>query len=281
MSDRGLHRLFRMRNIPVVGAVGIVVLYMGPIIVLVLSSFKPLSTLFSTSPGSFWPLTVSGYRAVWSSLTGPLGNSAVISISVSTIATAVAFCGAYGLVRMSSRRLRRFALVLFGVLIVLQLIPQATAVTPLYTLLVQVHLVNTRLGLVLVDSGMVTPFAILLLRPHILRVPIDLEDAARIDGAGGLAVFRRIVLPLARNGLVVTWLLLFIIVWGEFVYAVTFLNDSSLFPISVIILQQIGNDQTAWNSLLAMSTITMAPVLVLLLLAQGRIREGLTVGALK
>jgi ABC-type glycerol-3-phosphate transport system permease component len=70
-------------------------------------------------------------------------------------------------------------------------------------------------------------------------------------------------------------------VWGEFVYAVTFLNDSSLFPISVIILQQIGNDQTAWNSLLAMSTITMAPVLVLLLLAQGRIREGLTVGALK
>jgi multiple sugar transport system permease protein len=104
------------------------------------------------------------------------------------VTTALASAAAYGLVRMGTGRSRRVALVVLGSLILLQMIPQATAVTPVYALLVKFHLIDSLLGLIIVDSGLLVPFAVLVLRPHVMNVPFELEESARMDGAGTLNV---------------------------------------------------------------------------------------------
>jgi multiple sugar transport system permease protein len=271
----------RRKLAPGIACVIVCIVYAAPIVLLILSSFKPLSQVFNSSPRSFWPLNLSAYRSTIGSVLTPLKNSIIIAVSASTLTTALASAAAYGLVRMGTGRSRKVALIVLGALILFQMIPQATAVTPVYALLVKFHLIDSLLGLVIVDSGLLVPFAVLVLRPHVMNVPFELEESARMDGAATLTVFRRVVLPLMRNGIVVTWLLLFIVFWGEFIYAVTFLNSPNLFPLSVIILDQVGNLQTAWNRLLALAVIAVAPILVILAFTQRQLREGLNAGAFK
>jgi multiple sugar transport system permease protein len=94
-------------------------------------------------------------------------------------------------------------------------------------------------------------------------------------------VARRIVLPLVRNGLLVVTALLFIIFWGEFIYAVTFLSSSGQQPVSVIILDQVGSTSTDWTRLLAIAVVTSVPVLAVFASTQRFLREGISTGAIK
>jgi ABC-type glycerol-3-phosphate transport system permease component len=120
-----------------------------------------------------------------------------------------------------------------------------------------------------------------LLRPFFLNIPKELEDAALVDGASQFVVLRRVVLPLIANGLVTVAVMMFAITWGEFIYASTFLNSTGLFPVSVVLLDQVGQLTANWNELMALAVITSLPLLVVFVVSRRRLREGLLVGAIR
>jgi multiple sugar transport system permease protein len=122
------------------------------------------------------------------------------------------------------------------------------------------------------------PYAILLLRPFFLSVPTEVEEAARMDGAGEISCFLRVVLPLARNGLSLITVLLLIGSWGEFLYSVSFLSTSTNYPLSVLLVQQEGFYGTQYNNLMALALIGSLPTIVLFTFVARRLTGGLALG---
>jgi multiple sugar transport system permease protein len=131
------------------------------------------------------------------------------------------------------------------------------------------------------DTALVLPFSVLLLRPFALAVPGVLYEAAALDGASGFQTFLRIVVPLLRNGISTVASIVFITVWGEFIYASNFINEGSRYPVSALLAQQIGTYSSNWNTLMALALLTSLPLLAIFLFAQRRLTAGLTLGAVR
>jgi ABC-type glycerol-3-phosphate transport system permease component len=123
--------------------------------------------------------------------------------------------------------------------------------------------------------------SVLLLRPFLLNIPKELEEAALVDGASAVVVLRRVVLPLITNGLITVAVLIFAITWGEFIYASTFLNSQGLLPVSVVLLDQVGQLAANWNQLMALAVVTSLPLLIVFVVARRRLRDGLLLGAIR
>jgi multiple sugar transport system permease protein len=270
----------RARRVPVAPVV-VGVLFAGyavPLAWIVLTSLKSSAEVFGDGLGLVFTPTLAAYE---DALSGDLLDALVQSLIIASGATAltilIAAPTAYGLARvngvLSSAGL--------GLLIVLQMTPQTASVIPLFQVLGSWGLLDSTAGVVLADSALMTPFAILLLRPFFRRVPAALEEAAAIDGASPLRTFVSIVLPVARNGVVTTATLVFLITWGEFVYAVNFLLSPGAYPLSAAMAQQVSAYGVDWPGLMALSVITSIPVLVLFALSYRLLKEGLTVGAVK
>jgi multiple sugar transport system permease protein len=274
-------RRWSVSVIPTIGCIILIIVYLGPMVLAVLSSLKDQSKIFDFSINSFWPLSGASYVSALGSLWTPLLNSLIISASATVLTMILASGASYALARMESGRRRRVASAFLGVILLLQLIPQASAVIPNYTVLVVAHLANSLLGVIVFDAALMMPLAILVLRPHFAAVPIELEDAARVDGAGIWTIFLRIVMPLSRNGLLVVGVIVFALIWGEFIYAVTFLGTNSLLPVSVVLLNQVGQYSTSWNSVLAVAVIATIPVLAIFIVSQRQLREGISAGAIR
>ena len=152
---------------------------------------------------------------------------------------------------------------------------------PLYFLWNTVGLINTRLGLTIIYMALNAPLAIFLLRSYMVSLPIDFEDAARVDGANEFQVFSRVVLPLSWPGFLTVGLVVGLGVWSEFQFALIFTNDPNLFPITTSyynFTRRFGRD---WALTSAAAVMMIAPILVLFLSLQRRFIEGLTQGGLK
>jgi multiple sugar transport system permease protein len=154
----------------------------------------------------------------------------------------------------------------------------------LYRIFLPLGLLNTLQGLVLADSTLAVPFAVLILRAFMISIPRELIEAARIDGAGQLRTLVSIVLPTSRNALVTAGLFAFLFAWGDFLFASTLnLGADHGTPISVGLYSFIGagTNTTSWNSVMATGVLASAPVAVLLVIAQRYIAAGMTSGAVK
>lgn len=267
-------------RLPRVICASFLVVYAVPLLLAVYTSFRPNEDVFLWTWSSLWHVTAGGYQAVFTSLLRPLLNSVIIACSGAAIAIVLGAPGAYGLARMESVGFRRLASALLGSMVLLQMVPQASAVIPIYGALVATHLANSLLGVILADAGMLLPFSILLLRPYFAAVPVVLEEASRIDGASSWSTYWRVVLPLTRNGLITVGVITFILLFGEFIYASTLLSSSSLYPLSVVLLLQVGQYETTWNHVLAVACVTALPVLVAFVFAQRHLREGIASGAI-
>jgi multiple sugar transport system permease protein len=112
-------------------------------------------------------------------------------------------------------------------------------------------------------------------------VPVALEEAASIDGASSPRTFWSIVLPVARNGVATTGTLVFILSWGEFLYAINFLLSPGNYPLSALLAEQVSAFGIDWPGLMALAAITSIPILILFLFTYRLLREGLTLGAVK
>lgn len=257
----------------------IVLVFLFPVFWMVSTSLKAPAGIFATPPALIpSPLIFDAYRdAVFGDpdVVRAIGTSLVISTGAMLLTLALAAPAAYGLARL---QLPGGAVVLL-LLLVSQLLPSIVIAGPLFVLFTRLHLVNSYLGLILADTTLTLPFAVIVLRPFFLGVPRDLEAAALVDGASRWGSFFRITLPLVRAGLVTVAAFSFLFAWGEFVFALSLTTGTEYQPVTVALNRLIGQYGTQWNSLMAISTTVALPIIAVFAGLQRFIVGGLTAGA--
>ena len=280
-SDAPRPRCKRRRFEPVAGPLRVVLLlvYAIPILFIVLTSLKDRSDVISSQSSFLFTPTLDAYTAALSNqgLFVALQQSLTIAAGTTALTLLIAIPAGYGLARVDSR----ITTIGLGLLIVLQMVPQTANVIPLYQIFGAWGLLNQNIAVIIADTALLVPFAILLLRPFFRAVPEALEEAASIDGATVMRTFWSIMLPIARNGVATTGTLVFLLSWGEFLYAVNFFLSPGNYPLSALLAQQVSAFGIDWPGLMALGVITSVPILILFSFTYRLLREGLTLGAVK
>lgn len=221
-------------------------------------SLQPLFEAFETGPWVRWFL-----------------NTAIFSIATTVGTLIVCTPAAYALARREFRGKK----VVFVAIMALLVFPGQILTVPLYIQFVQMGLTNTYVGLTLIYVALFAAFTTFLLRGFFQSLPSDVEDAARVAGISEWKTFFRIILPLAKPAIGVAAVFVFVFTWNEYLFALIFLNDSSLFTISVglpVFQEQYGN--VAMNQLMAMSALASLPVLMLFVFTQEAFIKGIATG---
>jgi raffinose/stachyose/melibiose transport system permease protein len=171
---------------------------------------------------------------------------------------------------------------IFILLLTTQMLPQQTALIPLFDALTRLGLLNTRIGLVLIHAGWGMPLQVLLLTGFLANQPRELEDSARIDGATDRQLLQHIILPLALPAMAVGFLLNFVGIWKEFIFAITFLNSETLYPLTTGILKFTNSQYfTSFTLPAAAVVISQCPLVILFLFTHRWLTRGIYAGAVK
>ncbi len=271
-------------------AIGLTVtaIYLLPLFWMVSTSLKSQSEIFQTPPVLIPEQPqIESYRSALGLptsrpelyITGTLyfKNSFIIASSTMVLTLLLAVPAAYALSRFNFRGKTTFMLFLLAA----QMLPGVLLVIPLFVLFKMFGLYNTHFSVILADTALALPFAIIILRPSFIQIPDALEEAAWIDGGTRLQVLWHIILPLIRPGLVAVGAFSFLTAWGEFVFALSFLGKPELQPISIGVFQFIGMYKTQWDTMMAFSTLVAIPAVVALLFLQRQFISGLTAGSMK
>ena len=160
-------------------------------------------------------------------------------------------------------------------------LPTFLFLVPLYALWRVLGLLDTRIGLIIIYTALNSPFAIFLLRSYMVQIPRDFEDAARVDGASELDVFRRVILPLSWPGFLTVGLVIALGVWSEFQIALIFVHVPDLLPVAISYWRFTTRYSRDWSLTSAAAIIMIAPVLIFFFSLQRQFIEGLTQGGLK
>lgn len=259
--------------------IALFLIYAVPLAWIVLTSLKSARDVVGSQATLLFTPTIEAYVSALQNagLYTAMQQSITIAAGTTLLTLAIAIPAGYGLARVDSR-LTTLGL---GLLIVLQMMPQTANVIPLFQIFGEWGLLDTNLGVVIADSALLIPFAVLLLRPFFRAVPAALEEAAAIDGASVLRTFLSIMLPMARNGIATTGTLIFLLAWGEFLYAVNFFLTPINYPLSALLASQVSAFGIDWPGLMALAVITSIPILILFFFTYRLLREGLTLGAVK
>jgi arabinogalactan oligomer / maltooligosaccharide transport system permease protein len=204
-------------------------------------------------------------------------NSIIITITVATIGVVLAATSAYAFSRWKFR-LRGAGLVF---LLTTQMIPGAMLLIPIYLLLANLKMTNTYSGLVLAYIVSSIPFSIWILKGYYDTIPVDLEEAAMIDGASRLGTFTRMVLPLSTPALAIVFLFNFMQAWQEFPVAYRVVTNEKMWTWTLGINAMQGQFQTEWGMYAAGSVLIMLPVVLLFLYSAKWLISGLTLGSVK
>jgi len=262
-----------------IGVAG-VICYLFPVYWMLISGFKNSAEIFANPP-SLFPLhpSLGAYEYVFwrENVARYMQNSLSIAIPVTVVTLVLGASGSYALSRLRTR-LVDAALVLA---LILQIFPDALLATPMFIMFRHFGLLNTFTGVVLATSAKSLAFALVILRPMYRQVPMEIEEASRVDGCNTMQTFWRIVLPIMRVPLMVVAVLSFVQAYGQFVYPLTLLSRQDLQPATVGIYSFIGAEYADWDRVMAFASVFALPVLILFLLLQRRIVSGLTTGALK
>jgi len=262
-------------------ALALAALYLFPLYWMYVTSIKSASEIYFNPP-TFWPVApdASVYPQVWFGRGMPtyLWNSVVIATGVTAITVILGTGCAYVLARYRSV----WVDIGLFLILMLQVLPASVMITPLFVGFNQLGLLHyPRTAVVLAAAAKSMPFFVVLVRATFMSVPRELEEAALVDGNSRVGAFFSIVLPLARNGILVCAILTFMSAFGEYIYSKSIIQEPSLQPASVGLASFLGPNSSDWNSIMAYSAIYVTPILAVFVLLQRRIVSGLTSGALK
>jgi multiple sugar transport system permease protein len=258
----------------------VVVISLVPIMWIV---FLSLKTSASATDGSFIPhhWTLSNYSDVFNlgTFTSALRNSIGIALISTLLAVVIASAAAYAIARLDFPGKRIILAVSLGV----AMFPQISLVGPLYNLWRQIGLYDTWPGLIVPYMTFALPLSIYTLSAFFREIPWELEQAAQVDGATPFQAFRTVIVPLATPGLVTTVIIVFIICWNDFVFAISLTSTSSAQTVPAAISSFPGVSQftVPYADIAAAAVVVTVPVLLLVLFFQRRIVAGLTAGAVK
>jgi N,N'-diacetylchitobiose transport system permease protein len=252
-----------------------------PVYWMVMTSFKRNSEVRTLTP-QFLPTrpTLNNYRRVferdyfWTAMR----NSALVTATVVVAALTIAFFAALAISRFRFRGRTAFVLAIVGI----QMVPAEALIISLFQVLDGRDLTNRIIGLSLTYLIFVLPFTIWTLRGFVSGVPLELEEAARVDGASRFGAFMRVTLPLIAPGLVATGIFAFILAWNEFIFALVIMNrpESQTMPVWLQAFNE-GARGTDWGGVMAGSTVMAIPVVIFFLVVQRKVTSGLTAGAVK
>lgn len=253
--------------------------YVVPLVWIVLTSFKDPGDVITSQASIIFEPTFEAYLKVLGdpALYSGLRQSLLIASGTTLLVLAIAVPAGFALARSSGR----LVTIVLGILIVFQMMPQTANVIPLYQMFASARILDSTLSVIIANSALLTPFAILLMRPFFRSIPLVLEEAASIDGASIPRTFFSVMLPLARNGIATTGTLVFLIAWGEFLYAVNFFLTPGNYPLSALLASRVSAFGIDWPGLMALAVLTSIPILVVFAFTYRLLREGLTVGAVK
>lgn len=256
------------------------IIMLFPVLLSLMTSFKTKTDVMILPPKFFPPhWTLEGYIKVFQSDLLPIymPNSA-INAFVSTIVTVVlASFAAYGFSRFKFRGSRALQLSILG----LMMIPGVTNLVSYYRLGSQLGILSTHLIMVLVYTGFELPFGLLILKNFFDAIPIDLEEAAKIDGCKSIQVLWHILIPLSLPGLFVAFLLILVYTWNEFLFAVTLLSANTARTAMVGLYDFQTSFEVAYHALSAASIIVLLPILVVFILGRKTFFRAMMEGALK
>src|SRR5438067_10699033 len=161
------------------------------------------------------------------------------------------------------------------------MVPPIVTVIPIFVIFQNLQLLNTYLGMIILYTGFTLPFTNWMMRAFIREVPVDLEEAAMVDGDTRLTALLRIVLPLTAPGLVATAIFALILVWNEFLFALIITTTSATITLPVGVAGFVSQFDVLWGQMSAVSTIAIIPILIFTLAVQRYLVRGLTFGAVK
>ena len=255
-------------------------IYLFPLYWMYVTALKP-STEIVSYPPTFWPEDPRwAVGEVWRRLQmqNYLWNSLFIAGLTTVIVMVFGTGCAYVLARVRSRWMD---LVLFTVLM-MQVLPSSLMITPIFVAFNQFGLLDyPRLSVILAQAAKMLPLYVVLCRATFLQVPRELEEAALVDGNSRVGAFLGIMVPLARNGILVVSVLVFLQSFGEYVYARSLIGQRELQPATVGLQSFMGPNTSDWAGVMTYSAIYVTPILIVFVLLQRRIVSGLTAGALK
>lgn len=253
---------------------------MFPLIWIIISSIKGRGELTS-DPTGFFPktMTLEYFRHVIIDLDfiNNIRNSVFIALSTTSIAIVVSSLTAYGIVRFFPK----IGAVMSKVLVTTYIFPPILLAIPYSMVMAGMGLTNKRVGLIIVYLSFSIPYAVWLLVGFFKTVPIGIEEAARIDGANKVTVFRKVVLPLVMPGIVATAIYTFINAWNEFLYSLILINDTHKMTVAVALRSLDGSEILDWGDMMAASVIVVIPSIVFFCLIQNKIAGGLSEGSVK
>lgn len=253
-----------------------------PIYWIFVTSLKTEQEIFQIPP-TFWPkmLNLKSYAAQVENgdfnMFQSFANSFVISTGATLIAVVLAVPASYGIARY---RFKGKKLMLLGFLVT-QMLPVAVLLTPMFIMFRNMHIYNTPWAAMLADATIGIPFSVLILKNYFASIPNELEEAACIDGCNRFSAFVRVLIPIARPGVMVCAIFSFLYAWGDLAYGMTFIIDQQKRPITAGIFNFMGQYGTKWSYLTAFAVVTMIPVALIFIFMQKYIISGMTSGAVK
>lgn len=254
-------------------------IFVFPFVWMVLTALKPSGEIYA------FPIKWIPSRWNWNVFADTIGavpfwlyvkNTAIITLTSVCGTVISASLVAYGFARMAFKGRN----VLFVVLVFTMAIPYQVTIIPLFVLYSKIHMINTFWPLIL-PNWFAPAFYVFLLRQFFMALPRDLEDAAFVDGCTRLGAWWRIILPLSRPALVTVVVLSFVAHWNDFFGPLVFLNNSSLYTLSVAITSFQSAESTNWNMTMALAIMMILPCVVLFFALQRYFVEGITMSGMK
>ena len=278
-----------VRNVAVTVAIAVLLFWtVFPFVWILLTSLKnpgdiiavPPKFVFSPTFDNYAALVIGEQRGQYAS-TRPdfplfFMNSIIISVGAVVLSVAAGIPAAYALARFNFPLKNALAFVFMS----FRFVPFLAFVIPLYLLYQRVGLYNTHAGLIFAYQLITLPFTIWMLRSFFQEIPLEIQEAAKIDGCSWLGVLTRVILPLSMPGISVTVILGFIFCWNAFNYPLM-LAGRQTFPVTVGAIQFISYEQVLWGQMAAATIVAALPQLLLSLMVQKYIVRGLTMGAVR
>jgi multiple sugar transport system permease protein len=263
-----------------IAVLGLLAIAGFPFYWMLVTSLTPSAELFN-SPPRFWPsLTEAGvYRDAFEKIPVRtwLINSFAVAAGTTILSLAIALFPAYALSRFDFRGKSLLGLALFAT----QMLPEAMLVVPLYAIFGQLHLLDTLAGLVLANTAFTVPVVAWLLKAAVDGIPIEIEEAAHIDGCTQFDIVWRIILPLIAPSLAAASVIAFFHGWNEYVFAQTLVSSESLRTASVGLAGFVGELSTPIHTVMSIGIIYTLPAVIFYLFVQRYVVAGMTAGGVK
>ncbi len=255
---------------------GYAAIVLAPLLLVVLNSFRTTREIFADPIGLPTSLSFESYTTAWNeaSFSQYFVNSLTITVASVVLATGTAVFAAYALGRYKFRGSTLLSIFFLSGL----LLPFRLAIMPLFLLLENLGLIDSRIGLILVYAATGVPFSVFILSAYFRQLPSELTEAARIDGAGEFKIFGRVMLPLVRPALATVAVFQFVPLWNDFFFPLVLLRSTDKWTLPVGMTRFFGEFQSDWSTLFAGILITLLPLVILFLVATKQIIAGLTAG---